>query len=204
MKIFGLLYEWVMKWVVYECVLIYLMVLSFFEVIIFLVMLEVMLVLMCVVQFKCGWWFVIFSLVGLMVGVLVGYVLGYYVFEVIKLVFEVLGMFLVIEQGIIIVQVKMVELLWVVFIFLVLGGFMLILMKVFMWVLGIVGVLMLQYLLSMLIGCGKCVFVLVVVICIGGVCVEVVLCCWIELLGWIVIVLVVVLIVWFVWRLKFV
>lgn len=37
----------------------------------------------------------------------------------------------------------MVELLWVVFIFLVFGGFMLILMKVFMWVLGIVGVLLL-------------------------------------------------------------
>lgn len=56
----------------------------------------------------------------------------------------------------------------------------------------------------MLIGWGKWVYVLVVVICIGGLCVEVVLWCWIELLGWVVIVLVVGLVVWFVWRLKFV
>ena len=97
----------------------------------------------------------------------------------------------------------MAESPWAVFAFLVLGGFMPIPMKVFTWASGIVGVPMPQYLLSMLIGRGKRVFVLAAVIRIGGARAEAALRRWIEPLGWIATVLVVVLIAWLVWRSKF-
>lgn len=117
--------------------------------------------------------------------------------------FEALGMLPAIEQGIATVQAKMVESPWAVFTFLVLGGFMPIPMKVFTWASGIVGVPMPQYLLSMLIGRGKRVFVLAAVIRIGGARAEAALRRWIEPLGWIATALVVVLIAWLVWRSKF-
>ena len=124
-------------------------------------------------------------------------------FEAVKPVFEALGMLPAIEQGITTVQAKMAESPWAVFTFLVLGGFMPIPMKVFTWASGIVGVPMPQYLLSMLIGRGKRVFVLAAVIRIGGARAEAALRRWIEPLGWIATALVVVLIAWLVWRSKF-
>ena len=87
--------------------------------------------------------------------------------------------------------------------FLVLGGFMPIPMKVFTWASGIVGVPMPQYLLSMLIGRGKRVFVLAAVIRIGGPRAEAALRRWIEPLGWIATAMVVALVAWLVWRSKF-
>jgi membrane protein YqaA with SNARE-associated domain len=152
---------------------------------------------------KRGWWFATLSLAGSMVGALVGYALGHYAFEAIKPLFEALGMLPAIEQGITTVQAKMAESPWAVFTFLVLGGFMPIPMKVFTWASGIVGVPMPQYLLSMLIGRGKRVFVLAAVIRIGGARAEAALRRWIEPLGWIATALVVVLIAWLVWRSKF-
>ena len=119
------------------------------------------------------------------------------------LVIPLLGMLPAIEQGITTVQAKMAESPWAVFTFLVLGGFMPIPMKVFTWASGIVGVPMPQYLLSMLIGRGKRVFVLAAVIRIGGARAEAALRRWIEPLGWIATALVVVLIAWLVWRSKF-
>jgi hypothetical protein len=60
-----------------------------------------------------------------------------------------------------------------------------------------------QYLLSMLIGRGKRVFVLAAVIRIGGPRAEAALRRWIEPLGWIATAMVVVLVAWLVWRSKF-
>ena len=123
--------------------------------------------------------------------------------EAVSIAEENLGMLPAIEQGITTVQAKMAESPWAVFTFLVLGGFMPIPMKVFTWASGIVGVPMPQYLLSMLIGRGKRVFVLAAVIRIGGARAEAALRRWIEPLGWIATALVVVLIAWLVWRSKF-
>ncbi len=106
MKIFGPLYERAMKWAAHERAPTYLMVLSFFEAIIFPVMPEVMLAPMCVAQPKRGWWFATLSLAGSMVGALIGYALGHYAFEAVKPVFEALGMLPAIEQGIATVQAK--------------------------------------------------------------------------------------------------
>jgi membrane protein DedA with SNARE-associated domain len=82
----------------------------------------------------------------------------------------------------------------------VLGGFMPIPMKVFTWASGIVGVPMLQYFLSMLIGRGKRVFLLALAIRIGGPRAEAVLRRYIEPIGWIATVLLLALVAWVIWK----
>lgn len=203
MKIFGPLYERALKWANHERAPTYLTLLSFVEAIIFPIMPEVMLAPMCVAQPKRGWWFATLSLSGSMVGALVGYALGHFAFEAIKPLLATMGMLPGIESGIAVVQERMAESPWAVFTFLVLGGFMPIPMKVFTWASGIVGVPLLPYMLSMLLGRAKRVFVLAAVIRVGGARAEAVLRRWIEPLGWIATALVVLLIAWLVWRTYF-
>ncbi|HEY1141014.1 MAG TPA: DedA family protein [Lysobacter sp.] len=202
MKIFGPLYERALQWSRHPRAPIYLTVLSFFEAIIFPVMPEVMLAPMCVGQPRRGLWFATLSLAGSMVGALVGYALGHYAFEALKPVFAALGMLHGIESGISVVQAKMAQSPWAVFTFLVLGGFMPIPMKVFTWASGIVGVPMLQYVLSMLIGRGKRVYLLAIVIRIGGPRAEAALRRYIEPVGWFATLLLAALVAWLVWRAK--
>ncbi len=203
MKIFGPLYERAIGWANHKRAPTYLTVLSFIEAIIFPVMPEVMLAPMCVAQPRRGWWFATLSLAGSMAGAMVGYALGHYAFEALKPVFAALGMLGGIESGIVLVQEKMAQSPWAVFTFLVVGGFMPIPMKVFTWASGIVGVPLLPYALSMLVGRGKRVFLLAAVIRIGGPRAEAALRRWIEPLGWIATALLAGLVAWVVWRAKF-
>ncbi len=203
MKIFGPLYDRAISWAAHPRAPTYLTILSFIEAIIFPVMPEVMLAPMCVAQPRRGWWFATLSLVGSMAGALVGYALGHFAFEALKPLFAALGMLAGIESGIALVQEKMAESPWAVFTFLVLGGFMPIPMKVFTWASGIVGVPMLQYVLSMLIGRGKRVFLLAAVIRFGGARAATAMRRWIEPVGWVATALVVGLVAWLVWRAKF-
>ena len=200
MKIFGPLYERTLGWARHRHAPSYLAGLSFIEAIIFPVMPEVMLAPMCVAKPRSGFWFATLSLIGSMAGALVGYALGHYAFEALKPVFASLGMLHGIESGISVVQAKMAESPWAVFTFLVLGGFMPIPMKVFTWASGIVGVPMLQYFLSMLIGRGKRVYLLAAAIRIGGPRAEAVLRRYIEPIGWAATVLLVALVAWVIWR----
>ena len=200
MKIFGPLYERTLGWARHRHAPAYLTGLSFVEAIIFPVMPEVMLAPMCVAKPKSGFWFATLSLAGSMAGALVGYALGHYAFEALKPLFASLGMLHGIESGISVVQAKMAESPWAVFTFLVLGGFMPIPMKVFTWASGIVGVPMLQYFLSMLIGRGKRVFLLALAIRIGGPRAEAVLRRYIEPIGWIATVLLLALVAWVIWK----
>jgi membrane protein YqaA with SNARE-associated domain len=200
LKIFGPLYERTLGWARHRHAPAYLTGLSFVEAIIFPVMPEVMLAPMCVAKPKSGFWFATLSLAGSMAGALVGYALGHYAFEALKPVFASLGMLHGIESGISVVQAKMAESPWAVFTFLVLGGFMPIPMKVFTWASGIVGVPMLQYFLSMLIGRGKRVFLLALAIRIGGPRAEAMLRRYIEPIGWIATVLLLALVAWVIWK----
>lgn len=200
MKIFGPLYERTIVWARHKHAPAYLTGLSFIEAIIFPVMPEVMLAPMSVAQPKRAFWFATLSLMGSMVGALVGYMLGHYAFEALKPLFAMLGMLPAIESGIATVQAKMVESPWAVFTFLVLGGFMPIPMKVFTWASGIVGVPMLQYIPSMLIGRGKRVYLLALAIRIGGERAEQALRRYIEPIGWIATAIVALAIAWLVWR----
>lgn len=73
-------------------------------------------------------------------------------------------------------------------------------MKVFTWASGIVGVPMLQYVLSMLIGRGKRVYLLAAAIRIGGPRAEAALRRYIEPIGWVASVLLVVALGWLIWH----
>ncbi len=203
MKIFGPLYDRALRWAGHPRAPTYLTVLSFIEAIIFPVMPEVMLMPMCVAQPRKGWRFATLSLAGSMAGAMVGYVLGHYAFEALKPVFGMMGMLPAIESGIATLQAKMAESPWAVVTFLVLGGFMPIPMKVFTWASGIVGVPLPQYVLSMLIGRAKRVYLLAAVIRFGGARAAEALRRWIEPLGWAATALVALLAGWLVWRAKF-
>ncbi|MGX5729921.1 YqaA family protein [Pseudoxanthomonas beigongshangi] len=200
MQIFKPLYERAILWARHPRAPALLTGLSFVEAIIFPVMPEVMLAPMCVANPRKSLWFATLSLLGSMAGALVGYALGHYAFEALKPLFAALGMLDSIEAGIDLVKAKMAESPWAVFTFLVLGGFMPIPMKVFTWASGIVGVPMLQYVLSMLIGRGKRVYLLGIAIRLGGARAEAALRRWIEPVGWIATALVVALVGWLIWR----
>ena len=198
MKLFGPLYERTIALARHPRAPAYLVFLSFIEAIIFPIMPEVMLVPMCVAKPRRAFWFATLSLAGSMVGAVVGYFLGHYAFEALKPMFAAIGMLHGIESGIAIVQAKMAESPWAVFTFLVLGGFMPIPMKIFTWASGIVGVPMLPYLASMAIGRAKRVFLLALVIRLGGERAEATLRRYIEPVGWVATVLVVGLVGWLV------
>ena len=198
MKLFGPLYERTIALARHPRAPAYLVFLSFIEAIIVPIMPEVMLVPMCVAKPRRAFWFATLSLAGSMVGALVGYFRGHYAFEALKPMFAAIGMLHGIESGIAIVQAKMAESPWAVFTFLVLGGFMPIPMKVFTWASGIVGVPMLPYLASMAIGRAKRVFLLALVIRLGGERAEATLRRYIEPVGWVATVLVVGLVGWLV------
>lgn len=200
MKLFGPLYERALGWSRHRHAIWYLAALSFFEAIIFPIMPEVMLAPMCVAEPKRAFRFAAISLAASMLGAVVGYELGHYAYEAMKPVFAAVGMLGPIESGIRTVQAKMAESPWAIFSFLVLGGFMPIPMKVFTWASGIVGVPMLQYLLSMAIGRGKRVFLLALAIRLGGAKAEATLRRYIEPIGWVAVVLVLTLVGWLVWK----
>ena len=200
MKLFGPMYERTIALARHPRAPAYLVFLSFIEAIIFPIMPEVMLVPMCVAKPRRAFWFATLSLAGSMVGAVVGYFLGHYAFEALKPMFAAIGMLHGIESGIAIVQAKMAESPWAVFTFLVLGGFMPIPMKVFTWASGIVGVPMLPYLASMAIGRAKRVYLLALVVRLGGERAEHALRKYIEPVGWVAVVLVVGLIGWFIVR----
>jgi len=200
LKIFGPLYERALVWARHRHAPAYLVGLSFIEAIIFPIMPEVMLAPMCVAQPRRGFWFATISLAGSMVGALVGYALGHFAFEAVKPLFAAMGMLGGIESGIATVQAKMAESPWAVFWLLVLGGFAPIPMKVFTWASGIVGVPMPQYVLSMLIGRGKRVYLIALVIRIGGVRAEAALRRYIEPIGWIALVLLIALVGFLAWK----
>lgn len=200
MKLFAPLYDRAIGWARHRHAVRYLAVLSFFEAIIFPVMPEVMLAPMCVAQPRRAFRFAALSLAFSLVGSLVGYALGHYAFEAVKPLFAAMGMLPAIEGGIHTVQAEMAKSPWAVFTFLVLGGFMPIPMKVFTWASGIVGVPLLQYILAMAVGRGKRVFLLALLIRMGGERAEATLRRYIEPVGWVATAIVVVGIGALVWR----
>jgi membrane protein YqaA with SNARE-associated domain len=158
--------------------------LSFIEAIIFPVPPEVMLAPMSLSQPKRALWFATLSLIGSMVGAVIGYLLGHYAFELMKPVFEAMGMMDSIQNGIDTVRTKMDESPWAVFWLLVAGGFAPIPMKVFTWASGVVGVPWLPYLAAMAVGRGKRVYLVAIAIRLGGERAERMLRRYIEPIGW--------------------
>ena len=200
MKLFGPLYARTMAWARHPRAPAMLGLLSFAEAVVFPVPPEVMLAPMCLSQPRRAFWFATVSLAAAMVGAVIGYYLGHHAFEALKPALASLHMLDKIEQGIAVVQEKSAVSPWSVFWFLVLAGFSPIPMKVFTWASGIVGVPMLPFLASMLVGRGKRVFLIALAIRLGGERAERALHRYIEPIGWFALAILAALVGYLIWK----
>ncbi len=197
MKLFGPLYDRVLIWSTHRLAPAYLGFLSFIEAIFFPVPPEVMLAPMCLAKPKRGFAYAGISLVLSMLGALIGYYLGSHLFDAAKPLLERLHMLDKIEGG-----VNTIRSLsnWQVFWFLVAAGFTPIPLMVFTWASGIVGVPLVPFLLGMVIGRGKRVFLVALAIFLGGARAEAALRRWIEPIGWAVMALLIGAVLYFAFR----
>jgi membrane protein YqaA with SNARE-associated domain len=190
MKLFKPLYERAIRWAAHPKAPLILGVLSFFEAIIFPVMPEVMLGPMCLAKPRRGPWFASVSLFFSMLGAVVGYLLGHYAFELARPLFDLLGWSAGIDAWVVKLSAMVRESPWKAFWALVLAGFVPIPMKFFTWAAGVVGMPMLPFLCGMAIGRGKRVYLLAIVIRLGGEKAKAALHKYIEPVSWVVVALI--------------
>lgn len=200
MKIFGPLYARAIQWAQHRHAPRLLAGLSFIEAIIFPVPPEVMLAPMSLAQPKRALWFATLSLVGSLAGAVVGYALGHFAFEALRPVIEWLGWSAGIDEQVTHLRQVVAESPWKAFWLLVLAGFTPIPLKIFTWASGIVGVPLLPFLASMLVGRGKRLYLVAGAIKLGGARAEAALHRWIEPVGWVSTALLLALIGWLVWK----
>jgi len=202
MKIFGPLYDQAIRWSRHRRAPALLTGLSFLEGFIFPVPPEIMLAPMSLAQPKRALWFATLSLVGSVAGAFVGYLLGHYAFAALHPVIEWLGWSDKIDEQVAQLRQVVAHSPWQAFWLLVLVGFTPIPLKIFTWASGVVGVPMLPFLLSMVVGRGKRVYLVAGAIRLGGARAEAALHRWIEPLGWVASLLLVGLVGWVIWRAK--
>ncbi len=200
MNLFRPLYERALRWSRHPHAPRLLGGLSFAEAIVFPVMPEVMLAPMCLAQPRRGFWFATISLGFSLLGAVVGYLLGHYAYELVKPLLDSLGWLAKIDAQVTHLREITAESPWKAFWLLVLAGFTPIPLKIFTWASGIVGIPMLPFLASMLVGRGKRVYLVAAAIRLGGERAERALHRWIEHIGWGVLVLLAVGIGWLLLR----
>ena len=200
MKLFGPMYERALAWARHPRAPALLAGLSFAEAVVFPVPPEVMLAPMCLSQPRRGFWFATLSLAGSLAGAVLGYLLGHFAYELVKSLFESLGWIDRIDAQVRYLREVSEQSPWQAFWILVLAGFTPIPLKIFTWAAGIVGVPMLPFLASMLVGRGKRVFLVAAAIRLGGERAERALHRYIEPIGWIATVLLVTGIGWLAFR----
>ncbi|SBV41911.1 YqaA family protein [Xanthomonas graminis] len=203
MKIFGPLYERAIAWSRHRRAPTFLTALSFAEAIVFPVPPEVMLAPMSLAQPRRALWFATLSLMGSVAGALVGYTLGHFAFAAVQPLIEWLGWTQKIDVQVSHLREVVAESPWRAFWLLVLAGFTPIPLKIFTWASGIVGIPLLPFLASMLVGRGKRVYLVAGAIRLGGPRAEAALRRWIEPLGWVAMAILALLVVWVIWRAKY-
>ncbi|WP_369975526.1 YqaA family protein [Xanthomonas bundabergensis] len=203
MKIFGPLYERAIAWSRHRRAPTFLAGLSFAEAIVFPVPPEVMLAPMSLAQPRRALWFATLSLMGSLAGALVGYMLGHFAFAAVQPLIEWLGWTQKIDAQVSHLREVVAESPWRAFWLLVLAGFTPIPLKIFTWASGIVGIPLLPFLASMLVGRGKRVYLVAGAIRLGGPRAEAALRRWIEPLGWVAMAILALLVVWVIWRAKY-
>lgn len=196
MKLFRPLYEIALKWASHPRAEPLLAALSFFEAIIFPVMPEVMLGPMVLAKPRRWARFAGVSLAFSVLGAIVGYALGHYAFEWVRPLLESLGWLARIDQQVAELREIAAQSPWSAFWLLVLAGFLPIPLKIFTWASGIVGVPLLPFIASMIVGRGKRVFLLAGVIRVAGPKAEAALHRWIEWIGWAVLIAIAVTIIY--------
>jgi len=197
MRLFSSLYERAIVWARHRHAVRYLAGLSFVEAFIFPVMPEVMLAPMMIAAprkaFRYANWSLLFSLLGS----LVGYALGHFAFEALKPLLDSLHLLAPIQKGVENLQRDMQAHSLGLYIVLAMAALQPVVpMKFVTWAAGIVGVPLLPFLLCMLIGRGKRVWLLALLVRIFGERAEQMLRKHIEWIGWAVIVAIILLAGW--------
>jgi len=197
MRMFGSLYERAIVWARHRHAVRYLALLSFVEAFIFPVMPEVMLAPMMLAEPRKAFRFANWSLLFSLAGSLVGYTLGHFAFEALKPMLESMHLLAPIMKGVENLQKDMAAHSFGLYIVLAMAALQPVVpMKFVTWAAGIVAVPVLPFLLCMLIGRGKRVWLLALLIRIFGERAEQMLRKHIEWIGWAVIVAVVFLAGW--------
>ena len=197
MKLFQPLYEKALTWASHPRAEPFLAGLSFIEAIIFPIMPEVMLGPMVLAKPQHWARYATVSLVFSLLGALVGYALGHYAFEAVRPLLGALGWLDRIDAQVAALRVTVQQSPWMAFWALVVAGFLPIPLKIFTWASGIVGVPLLPFVASMFVGRGKRVYLLAGVIRLAGPRAEAMLHRWIEWIGWLLVALIVVAVVYF-------
>lgn len=199
MRLFGALYARALVWARAPRAIYYLCTLSFVEAFIFPVMPEVMLAPMMLGKRHRAFFYANVSLVFSLLGSLVGYALGHWAYEAIKPLLSV-HVQQVITTWVENLRVDMSR-HWLA----MLGALMLaalqpvIPMKFVTWAAGIVGVPLLPFMACMAVGRGKRVWLLALLVRLFGERAERMLHKHVEWIGWVVIALLGLVLVWWLW-----
>lgn len=199
MRLFGALYARALKWARHPRAIYYLCGLSFVEAFIFPVMPEVMLAPMMLGKRHRAFFYANLSLVFSLLGSLVGYALGHWAYDSIH---PLLSPAMQQTIGTWVAQLRSdMSQHWLA----MLGALMLaalqpvIPMKFVTWAAGIVGVPLVPFLACMAIGRGKRVWLLALLVRVVGERAEQVLHKNIERIGWAVVAVIALLLVWWLW-----
>ncbi|MEP6939458.1 MAG: DedA family protein [Rudaea sp.] len=193
MKLFKPLYEKLLVLAAHPLAERYLAAISFVEAFIIPTMPEIMLAPMTLAKPQKWARYATISLICSTLGSIIGYLMGHYGFELARPLLADLGWLPSIEGYI----DKMRGLgAWEVFWLLVGGGFLPIPMKFIAWASGVVGVPLPAFLAAMIVGRGKRVYLLCGAIRLGGERAEAALHKWVEWIGWSLLGLVVLLVVY--------
>jgi membrane protein YqaA with SNARE-associated domain len=184
MKVFGPIYERTLAWARHPRAPSLLTGLSFAEAVVFPVPPEVMLAPMCLSEPRRAFWFATLSLIGSLAGALLGYALGHFAYELIKPLLEAMGWIERIDAQVEHLRQVAADSPWNAFWLLVLAGFTPIPLKIFTWASGIVGIPLLPFLASMAVGRGKRVYLVAAAVRLGGSRAEAALHRYIEPVGW--------------------
>ena len=199
MRLFGALYARALVWARAPRAVYYLCTLSFVEAFIFPVMPEVMLAPMMLGKRHRAFFYANISLLFSLLGSLVGYALGHWAYEAIKPLLSVH------VQQVITTWVENLRLDMSQHWLAMLGALMLaalqpvIPMKFVTWAAGIVGVPLLPFMACMAVGRGKRVWLLALLVRLFGERAERMLHKHIEWIGWVVLALLSLLLVWWIW-----
>lgn len=200
MKVFGPLYARTMAWARHPRAPALLGVISFAEAVVFPVPPEVMLAPMALAEPRRAFRFATISLLGSLAGAVLGYMLGHFAYELLKPLFATLGWSDGINAQVAYLREVSEQSPWKAFWILVLAGFTPIPLKIFTWASGIVGVPMLPFLASMLVGRGKRVYLVALAIRLGGARAQAALDRYIEPVGWVATALLAALAAWLAWH----
>ena len=193
MKLFKPLYEKTLVLAAHPLAERYLAAISFVEAFIIPTMPEIMLAPMTLAKPEKWARYATISLIFSTLGSIIGYLMGYYGFELARPLLDDLGWLPSIEGYI--ARLRGLG-AWEVFWLLVGGGFLPIPMKFIAWASGVVGVPLPAFLAAMIVGRGKRVYLLGGAIRLGGKRAEEALHKWVEWIGWGLLVLVILIVVY--------